>query len=228
MERYHVWIENIYVDNVKDWCRQKRDCIYFRVFWAFRKHMWSRYRSVSRVEIKETIQELYTSFQESFPDLKIPENENPYMDCIKLTLDSINIDHHPLAFYAANISFLTLSKLTREDCLSLAKLRLSLFLSHCYIHYHPQRLLLPNQHILEYWYHPPAFSVWLHPSIMIIHGVDSILSLPYGSLTGLSNDIHLCLISMHLPRPSWFPSSDETSSQICVILDHHVSFPERT
>ena len=49
--------------------------------------------------MEETLSELYGYLEGSFPDKVIPPGRNPAVDCIRLTLDPINSEHRPLAFY---------------------------------------------------------------------------------------------------------------------------------
>lgn len=52
-----------------------------------------------RDEMEETLAELFGYLEGSFPDKVIPPGRNPAVDCIRLTLDPINSEHRPLAFY---------------------------------------------------------------------------------------------------------------------------------
>ena len=49
--------------------------------------------------MEETLQELFASLKGSFPNGKIPPGKNPDVECIRLTLDPVNPEHRPLAFY---------------------------------------------------------------------------------------------------------------------------------
>jgi len=61
-----------------------------------------------RDEMEETLREFYGHLEGSFPDKVIPPGRNPAVDCIRLTLDPINSEHRPLAFYFVNSHIVTL------------------------------------------------------------------------------------------------------------------------
>ena len=50
-------------------------------------------------EMKETLNELFSHLEGSFPGGVVLPGRNPDIDCIRLTLDPINSEHRPLAFY---------------------------------------------------------------------------------------------------------------------------------
>jgi hypothetical protein len=52
-----------------------------------------------RDEMEQTLDELFGSLRESFPDGQIPAGRNTDVECIRLTLDPMNPEHRPLAFY---------------------------------------------------------------------------------------------------------------------------------
>lgn len=54
---------------------------------------------VLREEMEETLNELFTKLKGSFPYGEIPPGRNPHVECIRLTLDPMNPEHRPLAFY---------------------------------------------------------------------------------------------------------------------------------
>ena len=55
--------------------------------------------SILREEMEETLHELFTKLEGSFPNGEIPPGRNPDVECIRLTLDPVNPEHRPLAFY---------------------------------------------------------------------------------------------------------------------------------
>ena len=64
--------------------------------------------------MEETFNELFSKLKGSFPNGEIPPGRNPQVECIRLTLDPVNPEHRPLAFYFV----LTLIFLADEGCLS--------------------------------------------------------------------------------------------------------------
>jgi hypothetical protein len=49
--------------------------------------------------MEETVQLIFSKLRGFFPNGEIRQGRNPDVECIRLTLDPINPEHRPLAFY---------------------------------------------------------------------------------------------------------------------------------
>jgi len=88
----------------------------------------------------------------------------------------------------------------------------------------------PTEPVLGYWYKAPRTPVSTRGPIVVIHGVGSVLPLIrlVTRLADRAQHRHIFIldlghVSMRLPRPSRFPSPEGTCSQVCAMLDQHIS-----
>lgn len=56
-----------------------------------------------REEMEETMGILFDALKGFIPNGRIPEGRNPNVECIRLTLDPIQSEHRPLAFYLVSL-----------------------------------------------------------------------------------------------------------------------------
>lgn len=119
-------------------------------------------------------------------------------------------------------------KLTEQVVYLLQAAASILFRLHSYSYFKVSRH--PTEPALGYWYRAPGTPASSRGPIVVVHGVGSVLPL-IRLVTRLADRaqyrhifiLDLGHVSMRLPRPSRFPSPEGTCSQICSMLDRHVS-----